>query len=66
MRVRRSTFNDTEWRLYKQGKCCYQTGYGLPWTTYCGRRLSRKNPWGYCKRHAREIVAMYGDRAWSR
>lgn len=54
MRVQRSTFNDTEWALYQQGKCCHQIGYGLPWVAYCKRPVDRSNPWGYCKGHAEE------------
>jgi hypothetical protein len=62
MRVKRNTFNDTEWQLYKQGKCCWQTAYGMPWISYCGKKLDRGNPWGYCKRHAKEAVEDYGAR----
>jgi hypothetical protein len=60
--VNRSTFTDTEWRLYKRGRCCWQTAYGMPWIRYCGRKLDRGNPWGYCKRYAREAIEDYGAR----
>jgi hypothetical protein len=52
--VDRSRFTDHEWALYQAGKCCYQTGYGLPWMTWCERPSVPGHPLGYCATHAEE------------
>jgi hypothetical protein len=52
----RDRFTDDEWRLYKAGKCCWQTAYGMPWMAYCGKRSKRGHPFGYCREHAREMT----------
>jgi hypothetical protein len=52
----RARFTTNEWRLYQQGKCCWQTGYGLPGITYCNRRSKPGHPFGYCPKHARELA----------
>lgn len=52
-RADRSRFTDTEWKLYKQGRCSYQTAYGLPWMEWCGKRSKPGHPFGYCREHAR-------------
>ncbi len=49
-------FTADEWRLYRQGKCCWQTGDGLPGIRYCGRKSRPGHPFGYCRRHARELA----------
>jgi hypothetical protein len=49
----RSRFTDTEWALYGRGRCCYQTGYGLPWSQWCGKPSKPGHRFGYCHQHAR-------------
>ncbi len=48
-------FTADQWRLYRQGRCCWQTGDGLP-IRYCGRKSRPRHPFGYCRRHARELA----------
>lgn len=56
----RSRFTNTEWAIYKAGRCCWQTGSGLPWQTYCRKRSKRGHPFGYCREHAREARDTWG------
>jgi hypothetical protein len=50
----RRRFTDHEWQLYLAGKCCYQTAYGLPWSTWCEQPSQGGHPLGYCAEHAPE------------
>jgi hypothetical protein len=52
----RARFTGDEWRLYQQGKCCWQTAYGMPWISYCGRKSEPGHPFGHCSKHARELA----------
>jgi hypothetical protein len=62
MKARRSQFTDTEWKLFKAGKCCWQTAYGMPWIRYCKKRSQPGHVYGYCRAHARELAEQYGIR----
>jgi len=51
----RNRFTDKEWKIASAGKCCWQTGYGLPWITYCRKPSMPGQPFGYCRQHDREL-----------
>jgi hypothetical protein len=52
----RSRFTDTEWAIYKAGRCCWQTAYGTPHIRYCRKRSKRGQRFGFCAQHDRELV----------
>jgi hypothetical protein len=54
--VDRDRFTDTEWAIYCEGQCCYQTAYGLPWSEWCQQPSLPDHPLGYCADHATEDV----------
>jgi hypothetical protein len=45
--------NDEEKALAREGKCVWQTGYGLPHTTYCGKKATHGH---YCKEHWKDSL----------
>jgi hypothetical protein len=44
-------FTDQEADIFHEGRCCWQTGYGLPWTTYCGKKSKPGADFGHCAEH---------------
>lgn len=50
-------FTKDERALFDAGKCCRQTGFGLPGVAFCGK--PRLDGFHLCRYHARELA---GDR----
>lgn len=44
-------FTEEEERLFREGKCCFQTGFGLPWNEYCNTASDPDADFGYCYEH---------------
>jgi hypothetical protein len=46
-------WNEDECEQFAYGLCIYQTGHGLPWTTYCKKKAGKAG-W-YCSEHAQDL-----------
>jgi hypothetical protein len=52
-------FTEEEKALFDQGKCPWQTAYGLPGTEYCGKPSKSGASFGHCDEHDEEMAEGY-------
>jgi hypothetical protein len=50
---------NVEKELASKGQCIWQTGYGLPWTTYCGKKAKRDH---LCAEHLKDEQDLYAPK----
>jgi hypothetical protein len=49
-------FTEEEAALFRDGKCGWQTAYGMPGTEYCGQPSQPGASFGHCPEHNEEML----------